>query len=73
MAAPIFWREFFFCQQSFIFETRQEKRSQELYQENRLDVLENSHPVLSKMMSHFHLVTNKYHRYPSSVDVFDRI
>ena len=67
---------------SMVFlETREEKKSQgAIYQENRVDVLENSHPVLSKMVPHFRPcdlrrchVTNKYNRYPSSVEVFDRI
>ena len=37
-----------------ILETRKKKNvTGGLYKENWVDVLENSHPVLSKMMSHF--------------------
>ena len=68
-----FGGRYIFCQQDFSFDGGRDE-------ENREDVLENRHHVLSKIMSHFppcdlrrcH-VTNEYHRYPSSVDVFGRI
>ena len=67
-----------FSASKIFLETREKKKVTGGYiRRNRVDVLENSHPVLSKKMSHFWpcdlrrcLVTNKYHRYPSSVGIF---
>ena len=42
---------YIFYQQNFSCDERREKSHRRLYQENRVDSPENSHPVLSKMMS----------------------
>ena len=69
-----------FSTSKIFFRRDKGKKSQGLYREKRVNVLENRHTALSKMMSCFWpcdlrrcYVTNKYHRYPSSIDVFGRI
>ena len=80
MAAPNFLREVYFLSGRFFLRRGKRKSYGGLYQENRVDVLENSHHVLSKMVSHFWPCdlrrchsANKYHRYRPLVDIFGRI
>ena len=67
MTAPHFRREVCFLLARSFMRRGKRKTTQGLYQEKRVDVLENSHPVLSKMMSYFRSCdmrrhkTNKYH------------
>ena len=77
MAARNFRREVYFLPIRFVLRRGKRKKLQGLYQGNRVGVLETSHAVLSKMMSHFRPcdlrrchVTNKYHRYLYLVNVF---
>ena len=53
MAARYFLWVVYFLSARFFLETREEKSHRGLYQENRVDVLENSNPVLLTIMSHF--------------------
>ena len=74
-----FGGRYIFYQQDISWDEEREKSHRGLYKENRVDVLENSHPIRSKMMSYLRPcdlgrchVTKKYHRYQSSIDVFGR-
>ena len=81
-----FGGRYIFYQQDFSCDERREKSHRRLYQENRVDFPENSHQVLSKMMSkmmsYFRSYgflkglscdKQKFHRYPSSINIFGRI
>ena len=46
-----FGRKSIFYQHNFSCDEGRENGKRGLYQENRVDVLENSHPVVSKLMS----------------------